>query len=759
MAEAKMTDMANAKMPDIMNNPIDEVVKHAITNSVMDIICNVVDIMVETNSPMPVLKKTMTKDLMTSINARVEALVDEHVNQSLEAARTKAALEAELEMAKKLSAIRAAIVKDLEDHLELRSRQFEDFSGLLESTAIDAGEDGLGAAGVHTTNLNIACIIHEKDDEVLKQTVKYLEADLPGNAEICEIQADIAKMDAKLGIVKEEGTVNAPNLHMTFIAPAVLSYQKNQDWRDGLASVFINREGRDPTLAEIQLEYDKAWVAERREFDMTAYRLLKETGIEPNKYEILDALELQMKNPEYNSEYAVYHRWDQNPSYPANSKLPTSRSNPIDLTNSDQSATNTATKKHETDLRQTNAGAVRSFAPHSTLNLSSLPKQESIFEHIPLQPIDPSSEIHPETSFSTQMLEVGRRKIKAVPKGTATSTPNSRDAGPTTEAAARNTTNTTVEASSQPLTKKHTEKISNAGRAMQSKSSPPPASTRIEYDRPLFVKAKPRFASSTDRSHISGPIFVRKQPNGFVLVDDHEQLDSTPEFNDKSPFRALQPHPGSASSQQPARAPISSQASNDGVTTVLASQYSEHFDDYIKEKLGQGVDGRTHRIFKLAMLHASRWTLENMPRTDGAIQVLSSQVTTNERNSRTVNKCVETVLDACDVKDDSKPADLYKLLDKQEKERQQSLERVADKLNKEKKDKVKLMSELEVMKEEVQKEKDARDQEDEDRLRKHLERKKKGSKEDGGNSGANEERRKRRRDAEQEEHVDIDMLL
>lgn len=111
-----------------------------------------------------------------------------------------------------------------------------------------------------------------------------------------------------------------------------------------------------------------------------------------------------------------------------------------------------------------------------------------------------------------------------------------------------------------------------------------------------------------------------------------------------------------------------------------------------------------------------------MPKTDDAVENLSSQATTNERNSRIVNKCVETVLDACSVKDDSKPTDLYKLLDKQEK--------------------------------------DARDQEDEDRLRRHMEHKKKGGKEDGGNSGANEENRKRKRDAEQEkEHIDIDMLL
>ena len=90
----------------------------------------------------------------------------------------------------------------------MRSREFEDFSSLLEMTAIDAGEDGLGDVGVHTTNLNIAHIINDKDDEVLKQAIEHLEADLPGNAEIREIQADIAKMDAKLGVVKEEVIVN-----------------------------------------------------------------------------------------------------------------------------------------------------------------------------------------------------------------------------------------------------------------------------------------------------------------------------------------------------------------------------------------------------------------------------------------------------------------------------------------------------------------------------------------------------------------------
>ena len=98
-------------------------------------------------------------------------------------------------------------MKNLEDYLELRSRQFEDYSALLESTCVDAGEDGLGAGGIHTTNLNIAHIINDKGDEVLKQTIEHLQADLPGEAEISEIEADLAKMVTKEAI-KEEGAAN-----------------------------------------------------------------------------------------------------------------------------------------------------------------------------------------------------------------------------------------------------------------------------------------------------------------------------------------------------------------------------------------------------------------------------------------------------------------------------------------------------------------------------------------------------------------------
>lgn len=95
-------------------------------------------------------------------------------------------------------------MKKLEDYLELRSREFEDFNSLLDQTAIDNGEDGLGAGGPHTTNLNIAYEMNDKGDEILKQVIEHLQADLPGEAEIDEIEAGLAKMTAEEELVKDK---------------------------------------------------------------------------------------------------------------------------------------------------------------------------------------------------------------------------------------------------------------------------------------------------------------------------------------------------------------------------------------------------------------------------------------------------------------------------------------------------------------------------------------------------------------------------
>lgn len=90
--------------------------------------------------------------------------------------------------------IRANVVKKLEAHLESRSRESEDFSPVLQQTCWDNGEDDLGADG-HSTNLNIAHQMNNLDDEVLKQIVEQLQDDIPGAVEICEIEAELAKME------------------------------------------------------------------------------------------------------------------------------------------------------------------------------------------------------------------------------------------------------------------------------------------------------------------------------------------------------------------------------------------------------------------------------------------------------------------------------------------------------------------------------------------------------------------------------------
>jgi hypothetical protein len=86
----------------------------------------------------------------------------------------------------------------------LRSREFEDFNSLLDQTAIVNGEDGLGAGGPHTDNLNIAHEMNDKGDEILKQVVERLQADLPGEAKINEIKAEIAKMTTDEEVTEED---------------------------------------------------------------------------------------------------------------------------------------------------------------------------------------------------------------------------------------------------------------------------------------------------------------------------------------------------------------------------------------------------------------------------------------------------------------------------------------------------------------------------------------------------------------------------
>jgi intergrase/recombinase len=154
--------------------------------------------------------------------------------------------------------------------------------------------------------------------------------------------------------------------------------------------------------------------------------------------------------------------------------------------------------------------------------------------------------------------------------------------------------------------------------------------------------------------------------------------------------------------------------------------------------------------------------LNNTPGSDHMAQPLHSHITANERNSRIVNKSFQEAVDACENNDDAletKTTEHCKLLDKQEKERQESLESMAERVKNDKRDKMNLRSEIDGLKSKLTKEKEEIDREETERLRKYVQQKKEQDKQPSETAVPKEEGRKRKRDAEKEDHVDIDMLL
>jgi hypothetical protein len=154
--------------------------------------------------------------------------------------------------------------------------------------------------------------------------------------------------------------------------------------------------------------------------------------------------------------------------------------------------------------------------------------------------------------------------------------------------------------------------------------------------------------------------------------------------------------------------------------------------------------------------------LDNVPGSDHLAQPLSSQITANERNARTVIKSLEAVIDTCENKDDAsmtKTTEHCKLLDKQERERQESLESMAEIVKNDKRDKTKLRSEIDGLKSKLMEEKEEIDKEETERLRKYVQQKKEQDKKFNDNAMSKEEGRKRKRDNEKEDHMDVDMLL
>lgn len=259
------------------------------------------------------------------------------------------------------------------------------------------------------------------------------------------------------------------------------------DW-DKLTSIFIKREGHDPTEEDLKREQDRMCAARNEGFELMAKRLLEETGTEPDFGHVHYAFYEQLKDPKHISDYTPYYRWDQDPAWPTTKKYPppTSKSNPVDLTGSISSATNTSTKKQELDLRQTNTGSVRSSPPRSTqppsLSTTNQPEQDFVPNQTQSDPTEALPNVHLETNFTASMSEPGRSKVKAVARRSTMPTSSTKDARSrlTAETAAK----TSTKVSSQPLAKQHTNEISeDLTNDFGTKSSPPSASTRRQSGR------------------------------------------------------------------------------------------------------------------------------------------------------------------------------------------------------------------------------------------------------------------------------------
>ncbi|KAG9736075.1 hypothetical protein KCU73_g10343, partial [Aureobasidium melanogenum] len=104
----------------------------------------------------------------------------------------KIELQAELKFAKRVAAISAAIIEKIEKHTTIHNGKFEILDGLITSTAIDAGEDTLGAGGEITSVLIMAHTINDDNVNFLKQTLTDLKNKLPSEAYVHKINSELS---------------------------------------------------------------------------------------------------------------------------------------------------------------------------------------------------------------------------------------------------------------------------------------------------------------------------------------------------------------------------------------------------------------------------------------------------------------------------------------------------------------------------------------------------------------------------------------
>ncbi|KAG9598659.1 hypothetical protein KCU77_g5584, partial [Aureobasidium melanogenum] len=308
---------------------------------------------------------------------------------------------------------------------------------------------------------------------------------------------------------------------------------------------------------------------------------------------------------------------------------------------------------------------------------------------------------------------------------------------------------------------------------VQPKNSQPPKSMEKLSKQPIFARTRSESSSSQNRRQPSvRPPFVR-QHSMPSLLDSEDELNVIHMSGSRSPLRSSNSKDKPiAGAPQPLLVPTLSQNPSTTQTTVPTSdndvyprdfslQLSAQIHDYIEEAVGN-VDDRIRRMFKDVALRTSLYLqLENVPCHNSLLSTVNSQITTNERNARTVNRSLEEVLDAHDSMDTGltpKATDHCKLVDKQEKERQKALEGMLEKLEQRKRNKAEVMEAIGAMRKDIKEERDNCHRKEVEGVRKlYDEQTKENSR--GNDTMEDQASRKRKRDVETEDHVDIDMLM
>ncbi|KAI5236276.1 hypothetical protein E4T43_08746 [Aureobasidium subglaciale] len=282
---------------------------------------------------------------------------------------------------------------------------------------------------------------------------------------------------------------------------------------------------------------------------------------------------------------------------------------------------------------------------------------------------------------------------------------------------------------SQPLAKPRTETSFgelmagfDADKAVQSKGSPVSVNNSKLVGQPLtFRKAVTDLAFPDDEQETVQESSVQQQSPDSLLDDKGTHWKGVSAIDRSLPFHSslvngepfaakVQPQSSPAPLQQPAPIENTQLTTDDDVllnSSVVAaspSHISDRIDSYIVDALGDGLDDHVHNIFKNAMMTASLWSLQDVSSIDHLIQSLYAQIGINERNARVANKSLEAALDSYDLMNKIvtlQTTEHCRLLDKQELERQESLEDMLAEVKESKNNTVKLAAELSVMKDKL----------------------------------------------------------